>query len=312
MMDAIAPVLVTGATGNVGREVVRCLQDLDVPFVAAGTNPARVTKILGSGTPAVALDFSIPSTYAPAVRGMRGLFLLRPPPVSNVRETLNVLVDRALERRPGGRAAVSGGPPGWSSSDNVDAGVEHIAFLSVEGADRQSWVPHHAVEEHLAKRGVSATLLRPGFFAQNLADAYLTDIRDDDRLYVPAGRGRVAFVDVRDVAELAARSFVDDGLRRQAFTLTGPEAVTFDEVAAMLSATLGRTVRYDAASIPAYALHLRRRRMPWMQIVVQTVLHVGLRFGNAKAVDPTLARLLRRPARSIGEYISDNQRLWSR
>lgn len=285
----IAPVLVTGATGNVGREVVRWLREFQTPFKAAGTDPKAVRRSLGEDVDAVALDFRNPATYAAAVRGMRGLFLLRPPPISNMRDTLNVLIDRAIE-----------------------AGIEHVAFLSVDGADRQSWVPHHAVEKHLRARGISATILRPGFFAQNLGDAYLTDIRDDDRLYVPAGRGRVAFVDVRDVAELAARSFAEERLRRQAFTLTGPEAVSFQALAEKLTAQLGREIRYRAASVPGYALHLRRRRMPWMQILVQTVLHVGLRFGNAARVDETLPRLLGRPARSIDQYIENHHQLWAR
>lgn len=286
---ALAPVLVTGATGNVGRAVISSLRALGVPSIAGVRNPSEARRALGDDARAVTLDVCDPSTFASAVRGVRGLFLMRPPPVADVRSTLNVLVDRALE-----------------------AGVEHVAFLSVEGADRQPWVPHHDVEKHLATRGVSATILRPGFFAQNLGDAYLRDVRDDDRLYVPAGKGRVAFVDVRDVAELAARSFVEERLRRAAFTLTGPEAVTFDEVARMLSARLGREIRYEPASVVGYALHLRRRAMPAMQIVVQTVLHVGLRFGNAARVDDTLPRLLGRPARGVDAFIADHVDLWKR
>lgn len=288
MNGTIAPVLVTGATGNVGREVVRSLQALRIPFVAAGTDPARVMALLGETLATVPLDLTDPRTYAAAVHGMRGLFLLRPPQIANVRETLNVLIDQA-----------------------IDAGVEHIAFLSVDGADRQWWVPHHAVETHLIARGISATILRSGFFAQNLGDAYLPDIVDHDQLYLPAGKGRVAFVDVRDVGELAARSFVDEAIRRQAWTLTGPEALTFQEVAAELSACLGREIHYRSASIPGYAMHLRHHNLPWMHVLVQTVLHVGLRFDNAARVDPTLSRLLGRPARSIGDYIKDNRSLWS-
>lgn len=288
-MTAITPVLVTGSTGNVGREVVRALAALQLPLVAAGTDPEKVRRQLGPEVRAVALDLTAPSTYAEAVRGMKGLFLLRPPAISNVRETLNVLIDRAL-----------------------DAGVEHVAFLSVEGADRQSWVPHHAVEAHLAARGVSATILRPGFFAQNLGDAYLADLKERDRLFVPAGRGRVAFVDVRDVAELAARSFADAALRRRAWTLTGPEALTFAELATKLTHHLGREIRYQPASVPRYLRHLRRRGLPWMQVLVQTALHVGLRFGNAATVDPTLARLLGRPARTVDDYLRDHVALWRR
>ena len=282
-----APVLVTGATGNVGREVIRCLGVQGTPFVAGVTDPERARTVLGAATPLVRLDLRDPGTYEAALRGARGVFLLRPPPIADVRTTLNVLVDRAM-----------------------DAGVRHVTFLSVDGADRQRWVPHHAVERHLIARGISCTLLRPGFFAQNLADAYLADLREDSRLYVPAGHGRVAFVDVRDVAEVAARSFVDPALRGQACTLTGAEAFTFKEVAALLSTTLGRTVLYEPASIPGYLLHLRRRRVGWGQALVQTVLHVGLRLGNAARVDPTLGRLLGRRARTVADYIRDAHELW--
>ena len=87
----------------------------------------------------VPLDLTQPRTYAAAVHGMRGLFLLRPPLISNVRETLNVLIDQA-----------------------IDAGVEHIAFLSVNGADRHSWVPHHAIEAHLITSGISQQSQRAG------------------------------------------------------------------------------------------------------------------------------------------------------
>ncbi len=287
MSGQIAPVLVTGATGNVGRHVAEGLRGIGVPFVAGGTDAGRLRRLLGEGVDTRHLDLADPRTYGDAVQGIRGLFLLRPPPIANVRETLNLLIDQAIA-----------------------AGVEHVTFLSVDGADRQRWVPHHAVEGHLRDRGVSATILRPGFFAQNLGDAYAADIRDHDEIYVPAGSGRVSFVDVRDVGELAARTFVDASLRRQAWTLTGPAAVSFDEVAAVLSTALGRSIRYRPASIPGYALHLRRRRLPWMQVLVQSVLHVGLRHGNAAHVDPALGQLLGRPPRTVRQYVADHLALW--
>lgn len=281
-----SPVLVTGASGNVGREVVRAL-------VARGI-PVRVTGRAGKAPPdappgveSVPLDFARPETFEPAVRGIRGLFLLRPPAIADVDSTLNPLVDRAIE-----------------------AGVEHIVFLSVMGADRQRWIPHHRVERHLLSKQVPWTMLRCGFFAQNLQDAYRQEISEKNEIYLPAGRGKVAFVDVRDVAELAAMAFGDVAMRNQAWDLTGPEAITFDEVVRLLSDALGRPIRYAAASVPGFVWRQRRLGLPWGMVAVRTVLHVGLRFGNAERVDPALGNLLGRRPFSMAEYIRDHVHLW--
>ena len=156
------------------------------------------------------------------------------------------------------------------------------------------------------------TVLRPGFFAQNFGDAYRRDIVEDGRIYVPAGRGKVAFVDVRDVSELAAMIFVapttHDG---RSYTVTGGEAIDFAFAAACLTAVLGRTIRYETASILGYVRHLRHRGMPWAQVAVQTILHAGLRFGQAQQIDPTLERLLGRKPRTVREYVQDHREIWA-
>jgi uncharacterized protein YbjT (DUF2867 family) len=283
-----ARILVTGASGNVGREVVRALLARGARVRVTSSRTARLSA--DGATETARLDFHDRSTFAPAVEGCGALFLLRPPAVSDVRATLNPFVDAA-------RAG----------------GVGHVVFLSVAGAGENALVPHHAVEQHLIDRAGSWTILRPGFFAQNLADAYLRDVRDDARIYVPAGRARVAFVDLRDVGDVAALALTEPARHRgEAYTLTGPEAVTFDEVAGNLTAALGRRVRYVPASVAGYSLHLLRRGLPLAQVAVQTVLHVGLRFGQARSVDPTLARLLGRPGRTMKEYVFDHVEVWKR
>lgn len=235
------------------------------------------------------LDFARPESFAGAVAGAGGLLLVRPPPISDVKPTLCALVDAALA-----------------------AGVPRVVFLSVIGADQRGYIPHAKVEKHLQGSAAAWTMLRAGFFAQNLGDVYREDLRARDELYVPAGAGRAAFVDVRDLGEVAARCFVEEGHVGQAYTLTGPEALGFAEVAGLLSAALGREIRYVPASAPGYALRLRRTGMAWGQIAVQTILHVGLRFGQAEAVDATLPRLLGRPAGTLAEYIADHRSLWER
>lgn len=283
-----APVLVTGATGNTGREVVAALRVGGAAVRAGVRDPSRV-RAFGPDVDLARLDFEDPATFDAALDGCRGVFLLRPPAIARVKDTLNAFVDRvyASEASP-------------------------VVFLSVAGAENSRFVPHAAVEAHLAERGGGYTLLRPGFFAQNLQDAYLEDIRDDDRLYVPAGRGRVTFVDLRDVAEIAARALLEpDAHDARAYTLTGPRADTFDDVAAALTQSLGRPIHYEPASGFGYLAHLTRKRgLSAGQALVQTVLHVGLRFGQAETVDPALERLLGRPPRTIDDYVRDHAEIW--
>jgi uncharacterized protein YbjT (DUF2867 family) len=195
----------------------------------------------------------------------------------------------------------------------VEAGVGHVVFSSVAGADTNRIVPHHRIETHLAASRLGWTVLRPGFFAQNLGTSYRTDIRDHDRIHVPAGDGEVAFVDTRDVGELAAIVLADPTPHAgRGYTLTGPRAVTFGEVAALLTDALGRPIRYEPATIGGYLRHLGSRDLPVAQQVVQTVLHVGLRRDAAAPVDPTLGRLLGRSARDIADHVADHLVLWAR
>lgn len=283
----VAPVLVVGALGNVGRAVVASLQDAGVPVRAADRDPTRVQHRL-PGVEAVALDLTDPTTFQPALDGADGLFLLRPPAIARVGPTLNAFIDAAVRCR-----------------------VDHVVFSSVAGADTNRIIPHHRVEGHLQASGLPWTLLRPGFFAQNLGAAYRTDIRDHDRVVVPAGDGRVAFLDVRDLGDVAAQVFVDPARHvGRAHHLTGPSAVTYHAVAAILTRALGRPVRYEPVTATGYLAHLGRQRLPVPQRIVQTILHLGLRRGDAEEVDPTLRQLLGRPPRDLAAYVIDHAHLW--
>lgn len=282
------PVLVVGASGNVGGATVSALRERGITVRAGVRDPT--TTATRPGVELVELDLFRPETFGPAVRGAAGLFLVRPPPVSRVGPTLNALADAA-----------------------VAAGVGHVVFSSVAGAQTNRVVPHHRVETHLREHVPSWTVLRPGFFAQNLADAYRRDIVEDDRIHLPAGQGLVAFVDTRDIGSLAAAVFADpDAHRGRGYTLTGPVAVTFDDVAGILTAALGRTIHYQPATVLGYVRHLRGRRLPLAQVAVQTVLHTNLRHGDAARVDPTLERLLGRPGRTIEAYVHEHAATWAR
>ncbi len=278
------PVLVVGASGNIGGAVARSLTRAGIPVRAAGTDTDALARQLPDAQTA-RLDLLDPTTFAPALEGANGLFLVRPPAIAKVGPTLNALLDVAAEQK-----------------------VGHVVFSSVTGADTNKVVPHHRVETHLAASSVAWTVLRPGFFAQNLTDAYLTDIVRDDRILLPAAHGKAAFIDTRDIGDVAALVFTDPTPHVGAgYVLTGPQALDFDQVAALLSEELGRPIRYEPTSALRYLRHVHGQDRPWIQAIVQTVLHTGLRRGQAETVDPTLERLLGRPGRTLARYIHDHR-----
>lgn len=126
-------------------------------------------------------DFTQQSTWPTAYAGIHTMFVVRPPAISNVRRDL--LPAMAAAR---------------------DAGVRHIVFLSVRGADTIKVVPHHTVEAWLQSSGMAWTFVRPSFFHQNLSTTHAADIRDHNQIIVPAGTGAIAFVDATDVGAVAA------------------------------------------------------------------------------------------------------------
>lgn len=285
------PILVTGAEGNVGREVVRCLLARGLGVVAAGRHEAGIRKLFGNAVETTRLDFRDRATWSDALGGSAHMFLMRPPAIADVQNNINPFVDFSREQ-----------------------GVDHVVFLSVAGAGKNKVVPHRKVEDHLRARGDHYTNLRPGFFAQNLQSAYRRDIVDDDRIYVPAGRKQpVNWIDVRDIAEVAALVLTDpEPHRGQSYTLAGPGAVSWSDVTDALSAALGRPIRYEPATVFGYIRKLSQRGLPRGAIMVQTILHFLLRFGQGATEDPTLERLLGRPARSIQRYIEDHAEFWAK
>jgi uncharacterized protein YbjT (DUF2867 family) len=280
-------IFVTGASGNVGRAVVAQLTCRKLAF-RIGVRPSDRMDASASGIKTTAFDFLDPLTFQSAVADCTAVFLMRPPAIANTKATLNRFLDVAQR------------------SD-----VKHVVFLSVAGAGTNPFVPHHAVEQHLRAGAAGWTILRPSFFAQNLGHACRDDILKTNQILVPAGAARVAFVDTRDIGEVAVNALTDPAAHAgQIFTLTGPQALSFADVASLLSEELGRTIRYQPASILGYVATLSRRGLPAMQIMVQTLLHVGLRYGQAERVTDCLAGLLRRPPFTMRDYVRDHRSLW--
>ena len=277
-MDTI---MVTGATGNVGREVVRGLLARGARLRVAVTDAADARRAPAGVAEVVPFDFTAPETFS-AFDGVARLFLLRPPAISNIKRDIKPAIDAA-----------------------VAAGVGHIVFLSLVGAERSRIVPHAKVEKLLTRCGVAWTMLRCGFFMQNLDTTHRADIVENDDIFIPAGQGQTAFIDVRDIGQVAARTLTEAGHENVAYPLTGSEALTYDEVAQIMTEELGRPISYSDPSPLAFARRMRERGHPGSYINVMNGIYLTTRLGMAATIYPQAAELLGRPPITMRQYVRD-------
>jgi uncharacterized protein YbjT (DUF2867 family) len=286
-------VLVTAATGTVGREVVRELASTGVPVRAASRDPEGAREGFESEwldddgdrefVEYVAFDFHKPETYYPALEGVESLFLVRPPDVGRVKRDVFPFVD-AAERM----------------------GVEHAVVLSVLGAEKNPILPHRRIEKHVEDGGMAWTFLRASFFLQNLLEVHREDLVERDRVFLPAGDGETSFVDARDVGAVAAAAVQDPSLRDRAIDVTGAEALTYHEVAAVMMDVLDREVTYADPGLLEYARTEYRRGTPLPFVVIQLGVYATARFGLAGRVTDDVARVLGREPRSVREFVVDH------
>ncbi len=281
-----AMIVLTGPTGNVGDELLGLfVKQADAPpYRVAAHHPERVRELHGVDVPVVAFDFDDRSTWPAVLDGITALFLLYPlPHPRTVKTRMTPFIDAA-----------------------VAAGATHIVYVSVPGADHLKVVPHHGVERHIEASGASWTFLRSSYFMQNLVRAISShgvDIMDSNEIFIPAGDGRTSFVDSRDVATVAYQALTEPGAHaRQAYTLTGPTRLNFDEVAAILSEVLERKIVYTRPSLLAFWRRMRRRGRPRDVVFFMGIVYTLTRTGRNEPLTGELGPLLGRPPATLEQF----------
>lgn len=276
-------VLVTGATGTTGAAVVDELAtDAECEVLAAVRDPDAYD---GPATP-VRFDFTDPASYD-AFEEVEAVYLVRPPALGRVERDLFPAID-AMER----------------------ASVERVVLLSVLGAEKNPLLPHRRLETRLEGSSLSWTFLRAAYFAQNFETTHREEVLRGE-LFVPAGDGRVGVVDARDVAAVAARA-LRGGHGGRAYDLTGPEALTFAEMAATLDAHLDHHVEYAAPGLVRFLRRSLDEGTPPMQALVMAGLYTVTRIGRSARVTGTAEAVLGRPPRSFDAYVADRRAVWTR
>jgi uncharacterized protein YbjT (DUF2867 family) len=265
-------ILITGATGKTGRRLSSLLR----------RNTTTVRRAARHGAD-LGFDWDQPATYDAALADVDAVYLVQPTLRFDHAPLVSHFLDRA-ER----------------------AGVRHVTLLSARGVDHApAEVPMRAIELDLAGRsGLSHAILRPGWFLQDFSEwLWHPSIVERGIIATPAGDGAEAFVDADDIAAVALATLVDAGHAGPEYELTGPAAITFDEVARAISFAAGRPVRHEVVSTGEWAASATALGLPADYAAMLASLLAGIADGTGETTTPDVERVLGRPARSVDDFL---------
>jgi uncharacterized protein YbjT (DUF2867 family) len=233
-------ILVTGARGTIGKAVVTALKNENASFVAGVRDKAAASEKLGAGVELVRFDFEDPSTYEAATEGVDAVFLLGPPMVINLDSLLTPFIDFLKGKE-----------------------IKRVVYVGSLGMEKLAELPFHVIlTEKLKRDGFDYTILKPSFFAQNFKNYEWENIVQRGILYSPAGNGKVAFVDVNDIATVAAKALTQDGHGGKEYEITGPETLSYADAASILSEATNKPIVYPNPSPEEYTGALKGAGAP--------------------------------------------------
>jgi uncharacterized protein YbjT (DUF2867 family) len=278
----VRPVLVTGATGRVGRAVVAQLLAAGVPVRALTRRPDA------AGLPAVvevvAGDLTVPESLDAGLQGVDTVFLLWTAPPTTVPAVVDRLASHA--RRVVFLSSPHRTPHPFFQQPNPMA------------------VLHADIERLIATAGLASTIIRPGMFASNARVWWAAQIRDGEVVRWPYGAAETAPIDERDIAAVAARALYEDGHAGGDYVLTGPESLTQAEQVSIIGAAIGRPIRFEELSPDEFR---RATADGWPPPVVDMLLAAwGAAIGRPAFVTSTVADLVGSPARTFRQWVVDH------
>ncbi|MBN2221821.1 MAG: NmrA family NAD(P)-binding protein [Vallitaleaceae bacterium] len=283
-------VLVTGASGNVGQYVVRELIAMKQEVVAGGTDVKRLEDTFldlrsqGSLLETVKIDFTDPTTFQAALKGIDCVFLMRPPHLGKP-EDLYPFINSMKEQQ-----------------------IQLVSFLSLMGVEKNTIPPHHKIEKFIEKVGLPYAHVRPGFFMQNLTGIHRAEIEERNEIFIPAGKSKTSFIDAADIGLAVAILLASpEKYKNTAHTITGSEALDYYQIAEMLSEVRGERVRYTKPGFLRYRKeYMNKRGLTKKYVNVTIALYLMTRLGTAKAVTNEFYEITGREARKFIDFAREH------
>lgn len=278
-------ILITGATGNVGIEVINYLCKLSSSneIVAGVRNIEKAKQMISDKNRIefVEFDFENPETFNNALKNIDIVFLLRPPHISDIEKFFKPLIE--------------------SFKENM---VRQVVFLSVQGAEKSSIIPHNKIEKLIASNGLEYIFLRPSYFMQNLTTTLIQDIKEKRLILLPSGKAKFNWIDIKNIGEACAiliEKFSE--FKNQAIEITGYENENFATVVDLINYQVKKPIRFENVNPLQFYRLKKRSGMAKGMIIVMILLHFLPRFQKEPNISNFYEKLTGKKPTSLKDFI---------
>jgi uncharacterized protein YbjT (DUF2867 family) len=278
-------ILITGATGKSGSATARALSDLGQGYRALIRNPEKEEELKALGAEVVIGSIEDNQSLVKAMSDVEKVLILLPNSENQLALETQI-VDVALQ-----------------------SGTKHIVKVSsIEATpDATSPIPklHLEVENYIKASGLEWTMVKPNFYMQNLLGS-ATTIKEQAKIFLPMGEGKTGMIDTRDVGKVIAKVLSEEGHSSMNYEITGPEILSFYDVAETFSNVLNKTVNYIDLPMPAYKEILSNFLTNQWHLDAVIDLFEGIREGGIEEKTDTYEALMGEPPKSLEEFIIEH------
>lgn len=278
-------ILITGATGNIGIELIKYLYLLNTEnrIIAGVRNIEKARQFFKEYDKLeyVHFDFENPQTFDKSLKNIDSIFLLRPPHISDIETYFKPLISKIKEN-----------------------GINEIVFLSVQGAEKSKVIPHNKIEGLIKKYGIEYVFLRPSYFMQNLTTTLYNDIKNKRKIILPSAKAKFNWIDIENIAETAALVLHQfDKYKNRAIELTGYENLNFYEVVDLINQSVENKIEFKPVNPLKFYNIKKKEGMITGMILVMIMLHFLPRFQKVPIISNFYEKISGKKPTMLKEFI---------
>lgn len=277
----MSKILVVGASGTVGSEVVRLL-------VAQGQSVVKVTSRTPSAADQVQVDLASQKGLKAAFEGIDRAFIMAPPGYADQEAVLAPLIEEARVR-----------------------GLKKVVLMTAMGANADENAPMRKAERRLEASGLAFNIIRPNWFMQNFNTFWLHGIQSAGQIFLPVGAAKGSFIDARDIAAVAAALLVTDTFNNRDFDLTGPRALDHTEVAGILTRVAGKAIGFTDITADAMLEGLLGAGLPKDYAEFLVMILGYFKAGYAERTTDAVQQITGQAPRTFEQYAQDYRGSWA-